>query len=547
MAEPTDTPRGAAAPYPVSSPQVRPETPAAPPTTDGGEQQEYHPVAILAVVALGVAGLYGLTMAICAGVSFILQRPLILDGWTCVVPLMGAALALVAWLQIQRSEGALGGGRLALVGGGICMVVGLVYWSYYLATYLTITRDAERFSDAWIDHVTKGNMETAFWHLLNPAFRPSLPANPENDPVFRNTLEVRFDAPSGAGAATLSQFARRDEVHFLRQAGSELKVEPMGVTSWEYSGNGYIVQRTYRFTTPAGSLEMKMILHGDEAKHGEFPGRQWYIEPDRLTIVPETIRLTLEGQRASALSKNAREYLDRKWLPYLFRGDVDEAYLDTVPVADRDALRQTILERNVAADCILFSVTPFSPSYGPWLSLSAAAVNYHQMLRDSFPGFKAFQEGGLFYADRNRFWVPLDGKKPDEPDFKESFTKKQEEVENAAKALFAHSGSDFTQSLEVNSSAHMPMTRHENGVYSVELEFSMQIPSIKHSVDGLLFMECTDAAADKGPPIPWRIARLELLRAKPLAEQGPPGRGGRMRPGMPQSPPQPPPAPRGGP
>ncbi|HEY1860148.1 MAG TPA: hypothetical protein VGG61_07330, partial [Gemmataceae bacterium] len=318
---------------------------------------------------------------------------------------------------------------------------------------------------------------------------------------------------------------------FLRQAGSDLKVEPLGVISWDYTGAGYVVRQAYRLSAPAGTAEMEMTLHGDEAKHGEFIGRQWYLEPASLTIVPESIRLSPEGQRAAALGNNARAFFE-KWAGKLGVLPID-AFPDTVPVAERAELHRKILERAAIADCMFFAATPCNPGYGSLISWRAATLNYEQILGDSLPGFKAFTEGSLVHADRDRFWVPLEGKKTDEPDFKESYAKKQDEVEKDVKALFAHPSRDFGQTIETNTRARLPVTRHEDGVYSVEVEFSISVTA-NQAVEGIIVMECTDAQIAEGPPIQWRVARMELLRVKPQAS--PTGTRGRPRPGLTRAP-----------
>jgi hypothetical protein len=544
MADPTDTPRGAAVPYPVSSAAARAETSSTPPPMETGEEHDYHPLSILAIAALGVAILYAVVMAIIACVAFIQQRPLILGVWTSVIPIAGAALALVAWLQIQRSEGALVGRKLALAGGAICMLVGLVYWSYFLATLLAVRQGANAVSRAWIDNVAKGNLATAYWYILNPGVRPNLPANPENDVGFRNTLEFRFNGGGEAGVASFSQFCRRDEVHFVLQAGQDLKVEPLGVTSWEYVGTGYVVKQSYRLTGPQGTVEMEMTIHGDEARRGEFVGRQWYIEPEQLALDAKTLRLTPDGQHALNLSVEARNYGDG-WIGKLGNRELESAFLDTVPEAEREQLRQTILTRAAATNCMLLASTPCNPGYGSWLSLRAAALSSRQLMCDTIPGFKEFAEGGLVHADRDRFWVPLDGRKPDEPDFKESFAKKQDDVVKEAKAFFAHPKADFAQYIEWNRGAHMHVTRRENGMFAVALEISFPLFAMKdpQTVDAHLILECPEADAPKVQPTSWRVARIDLQRSKPMA--GPPGMRGRPKMAMPPTAPSPPRGPGG--
>jgi hypothetical protein len=522
MADPTDSPRGAAVPFPVSSV-------SAPPPTETGEEHDYHPLSILAIAALGVAGVYALVMAVCAIVAFFQRQPLIHHWATAVIPLAGAALALVAWLQIQRSEGALSGRKLALAGGVICVLVGLVYWSYYLATLLAIRQGADAVGRAWIDNVAKGNLATAYWYILHPAVRPNLPTNAENDPVYRNALETRLYTGE-AGGASFSQFCRRDEVHFVLQAGQNLVVEPLGVTSWDYSGTGYVVRQSYRLTGPQGSVEVGMTVHGDEAKRGEFVGRQWYIEPERLVIDVKTIRWSGEGRRALGLTENSRQFVD-EWIGKLSNGAMQDAYLDTLPATERVQATKAIFERVAAADCLLLAATPCNPGYGPWLSLRAAMLSSIELMRDAVPGYREFAEGGIVQVDRKHFWVPVSDFKPDEPGFKEAFAKKQDEMVNEVKALFAHPGADFGQNFEVNRAAHMSMSQLENGVFSAALEFSVSPRMTKdpQTIDARLIVECPEADIVKRPPFGWRIARIELQRSRPMT--GPPGRRGRPGPG----------------
>jgi hypothetical protein len=231
------------------------------------------------------------------------------------------------------------------------------------------------------------------------------------------------------------------------------------------------------------------------------------------------------------LGNNARAFFE-DWTGKLGIAPL-QAYPDTAPVAERADLHRKILEREAIAGCMLFAATPCNPGYGSWVSLRAATLSYVQFLGDSLPGFKAFTEGSLVHADRDRFWVGLEGKKTDDPDFKESFAKKQDEVEKEVKALFAHPARDFGQTIETNTRARLPVTRHENGLFSVDVEFSISVTA-NQAVEGFIVMECTDAQIAKGPPISWRVARMELLRVKPQASLT--GTRGRPRPGLTRAP-----------
>src|SRR5207245_2521956 len=154
------------------------------------------------------------------------------------------------WVQVRRSEGTLGGRKLAVAAASICALVGLVYWSYYLATFLAMRQRADAEGRKFLAEVSKGNLDTGYWYTLDPERRPNLPANPESDLAFHQMLEVRFNSLTDPALIRLSGFEQRDEVHVLQQIGKDVQIESLGITSWDFKGEGYILSQAYRLSGP---------------------------------------------------------------------------------------------------------------------------------------------------------------------------------------------------------------------------------------------------------------------------------------------------------
>jgi hypothetical protein len=397
---------------------------------------------------------------------------------------------------------------------------------------------ADAVTREWLTELSKGNLQTAYWYTIDPVQRPRLPANPESDPEFRHTLEVRFNSSEG-GRATLSQFERRDEIHLLRQIGSDVRIEPLGVRNWEFKEEGYLINQTYRLTGGEGSFEVELSVIGKDAKHQEFVGRQWFIVPERLKVRLETVAFTDHGQRALALRAHSRVYLD-SWMAKVAGGQLEESFLETRPLSERERLRGSLLERKAASDGLWLASMVSPPGCdGALLALRAATLEGSQ--RESFPGFKAFLEADFVHQDPARFWVTLESKGED-ANGRQSIQKQQDLVRDEVKAFFAHPEQEFIQALQV-SKGFMPLTHEENGHYYVEHDFSLRLLSTKTLVEGSIVLECSQEEAAKGPPVNWRLLRVELGRARTMA----PPSGGRRMPGMPDAPGDPGVAGRGGP
>jgi hypothetical protein len=544
MADSTDFPRPFETPSTADAPLSAPGLAPAPPSIEERmeHRQLYQPLSVLAVVGLVIAIGYALVVAVGSIIALSKGSPWIMGGWTALFPVFAIVVSVVAWLQVQRSEGTLGGRRLALTGIGVALAFGLGYWAYFLATYLAIRQKADTVAREWMAHLAKGEDEAAFWWALDPLKRPSrLPTDPSNAPAFVKDIETRFNTPEGnAGEGMFSQFERGDLIHVLREAGPDVQIESLGMSEWGYSPEGYHVTLEYRATSREASYDITITLHGNEAQHQEYVGRQWYIAFDKAFVRGEP-RFTEYGKKMAEARMLSQVFIEN-WQARLGRGEIDLAFLDTCDPKVRERLHRPFLARLACGDAMLLGMTPCNPGLTQFYAFSTVNMEANSVLKDSLPGYKKFTEGSLIHADPKRFWVPDESRR--------------EEILNDVKALFADPGPDLVRAMRLSRSM-MPLTREENGRLQVLHHCSLMLESKKMFVEGILYVESDSDAVPDGAPIARRVARIELLRAKSAAQmpmQGRPGMqggpggsgmrpGGRAGPGMPGGPPPLPPVP----
>ncbi len=531
MADSTDNPRSFATPSTADAPLPAPGLAPAPPSIEETmeRRQLYQPLSVLAVVGLVIAIGYALVVAVGSVIALSKGSPWIMGGWTALFPMLAIAISVVAWLQVQRSEGTLGGRRLALAGIGVGLAFGLGYWAYFLATYLAIRQKADSVAREWMAHLAKGEDEAAFWWALDPLKRRSrLPTDPANDPAFLKDIETRFNTPEvGAVDGQFSQFERGDLVHALRVAGPDAPIESLGMSDWGYSPEGYHVTLEYRVTSREASYDITITLHGNEAQHQEYEGRQWYIAFDKSVVRGEP-RFTEYGMKMGWLRNHSQRFIEA-WQKQLNQEGFVEAFLNTCDPKDRERLRRPFVERLACVDAMLLGMTPCNPGPTQVYAFHSVNTDANPVLKDALPEYKEFTEGSLIHADPKRFWVPDESRR--------------EEILNDVRAFFAVPGPALVTAMHFPRSL-MPLTREENGRLQVLHLCSLRIVSKKMFVEGILYVECDSDAVAKEAPIAWRVARIELLRAKSLAHMPMQGRerppGGRMEPGMPGGPPNPP-------
>jgi hypothetical protein len=192
---------------------------------------EYRSLSVLAVVSL----ITGLAAPLC----FI--GPLLM-----VVPLVGAAVSIVALRQINGSAGALAGRWLAAT--GLALSVGSIAAYYSRDAFLKYMRanQAAAFSNDWIKLVQSGNLDAAFRLTVAGAQprpqipEPGMPA-PEKTPLelFKDDPIIKSLVAAGPGSqiecsdtiainhrSTVSQARQRFQVTPPRSS-AETKIEPV--------------------------------------------------------------------------------------------------------------------------------------------------------------------------------------------------------------------------------------------------------------------------------------------------------------------------------
>src|ERR1700737_4887733 len=92
---------------------------------DANSTAAYKPLSLLAVAGIALAIPYALFVLVGGVTALYAGSPFLLSGITVIVPLAAAILSLAALVRINRSEGVLGGGRLATWGLRISLLFGL--------------------------------------------------------------------------------------------------------------------------------------------------------------------------------------------------------------------------------------------------------------------------------------------------------------------------------------------------------------------------------------------------------------------------------------
>jgi hypothetical protein len=282
----------------------------------------YSTVSPLAIGGFFVAVGYSVVIAAGALVALFYRTPWVLPLWSLIFPLTAIVVCWAARSGIASSEGALTGMKLTIWGLYLSFGFGLVYAAYYAACYLSISQMATGFADEWIEDLKTDQVDKAFL-LTVPPPRPNADAN------LRNRLELEYDrGPQGRGK--FSEFRQSQMVRQFEQ-GDGPTVQFLGVQSWDYEAGGYKVMLAYRVTTASLISEVQVQAVGVESAD-EATGRQWYVKDFR----PLKHTVTAEGMRLSALSDQAH-LVAEKWIKKVAEWSWKDAYLDTLPRAEREA------------------------------------------------------------------------------------------------------------------------------------------------------------------------------------------------------------------
>jgi hypothetical protein len=213
------------------------------PTADDNAVPDYRTVSPLAIVSLIV----GIAAPLC------LAAPLL-----SVIPLFGAALALVALRRIGLSDGVMIGRRAALIGLVLCVGSVCAAASYPLAVRYLRTRQAAVVGTRWIDLVLAGDTPHAF-ELTTASLQAPTP--PED----------------GQASDPTSQFAATTSVQDLVELGEPAKVRLERNLTYSPGRQGdCVIEQRYLVTPTNGRADRQPMALRLKLQLGQLPGRaQW--------------------------------------------------------------------------------------------------------------------------------------------------------------------------------------------------------------------------------------------------------------------------------
>jgi hypothetical protein len=490
----------------MSDPSAGP--PSVPASPAVAEPAAYRPLSLLAVVGLGLAGAYAAVVVLGGLVALLQGNPWLMPFWTILFPIAAAVLSLLGLLRVQRSEGTLAGEKAATWGLLLSALVGLSYWAYVGATYFAITREASKAGQDYLDKLAAGDVEGAFRLTLPPAERPPEGAG------LREQLEKRFNNVGEKGIkGPFGGYRQSDPIRLLSLDGRAATAESVGVEKWEYIGGGYQVQLLYRVNRPETTCTMVVTVVGTEPKGSG--GRQWHVVADQSGLPQgQKPQITEEGRALFRAADVAREYYTKDWLEALRTGRPEEAFLGTLPPAERAPLRQSIDGRRVAlvlADALGAGALP--------CAAPAAALARAGLIADpgaareaSLPGFHGFVTGDLVRAEAGTFWAPED---------------LRETIVRLTRAQFGRPGDQLAAALAVDSgmgAARFPFLQRDGDLQTFGFDLMLPLSadasaSPSYLVECRVTVECDAAEAAAGVPKAWRFRSLDLVSGKPL----PPG------------------------
>jgi hypothetical protein len=483
MAEPTDRPAPTSAPAYVAAPE--PQRP--------NDPQLYRPLALSALVGFSLTVLYTLFLLLFTLVALLRRTPLLLGPVALVVPLVTLAICAVGWLQVRRSEGTKAGGSLALWGLLLSLLTGLSYGAYSFASSLAVSQQAQPFALDWFDKLKNGKLEDAFRLTLEPSRRP------REGPNLRSELELRFNAsPDGSGRGQFYGFTQGDLPRFCQLGGAATTVTPLGINEWLYQDGGYRLRQTFQVSTAEGTFQVLVSMHGIDSQGGQ--GRQWRIVYDetKLLQVPTPTAL---GTRMIDLRRSSTSFL-RQWVQKVGEGKLDEAYLETRPVAERGPARTTFERR--------LDIARLAAAFAPGSGGPDADPEGARLLL--LPGYRAYSEGSLVHLDPEKFLAP---------------DAARAEVPAEVKKLFALPAvpPPTFQAEQVRNLLWSKDTQHVRVYHDYQvLLFPKYVAGCMLVVEGDV-RSVDDTTVDPG----WRLSVLELRRGGVMT--GPPGMPMRPRPG----------------
>lgn len=296
------------------------------------ETEVYRPLSGLAVAAFGLAALYAVVLGVVGITCLVSRTPPFLSPWTLLVPATAAVLGVAARQHLRYAEGTRSGEGLVTWAFRLS-ALGLVYLAIYLATFLAVKMQAEKFSREWFEKIRDGKLNAAFLDTRKPEEREN------DDPNDEGRLYIRYGS-SGSRRGELPQFIDSEFVQLLTTP--DATVEDQGVRDLEYDQGGYKVELSYRITTP--EVEYDWIVTARSALNSKKQ-REWLVAPPRPAERP---RFTPLGQARMQMKDEALRLIHHV-ANQRSQGDLTTLYLQSCEPAKRKDLEALMRARVAGA------------------------------------------------------------------------------------------------------------------------------------------------------------------------------------------------------
>jgi hypothetical protein len=215
------------------------------------EVSEYRTMSALAIISL----VFGLLSPLC------FVSPLLM-----VIPLLGAAFAIVALRRIEASDGGLAGRWAALAALVLCSATAVASISHDRVTRHLRSNQAEELARQWIGLLLAGQIEQAF-QLTADGARPPAPPGP-GEPVPKET--------------PFETFTKHAIVKALSTAGVASEVRFNGMSSYRrLPSQQLIVQQEFSITPAAVASEpgapINVVLDLQRSRLAGETNLQWLV------------------------------------------------------------------------------------------------------------------------------------------------------------------------------------------------------------------------------------------------------------------------------
>lgn len=450
------------------------------------ETEIYRPLSGVAVAAFGLALVYAIVLAIVAVISLLSRTPPFLAPWTLVFPALSFALALGASQHLRYAEGTRSGESL-ITWARRLSYLGLVYLAIYVAIFVAVKMQAERFTRTWFDKVKKGELASAFLDTRKPEERDA------DDPNLEERVQNRYGT-SGGGKGEYAAFREQDIVQVLTSGGN-VEIEDQGVRELEYEQGGYRVELSYRVTTPEGVFDW--IVTARSSIMGK--DRKWMITAPRLAERP---RMTALGETRAGMKDDGLRFVmisaNRR-----STGDMIGFYLDTLSSAKRREIAEYLKRRSAGVAGLEIAMG----QYGG-LHFLAGQASLADAERKGVPGLEEFQKQSVATAEP----PPRSPANPHLADAVSVLCRPDADV----RVRVAETGRLLLTVVDERT------VRCEKDVDISVMDKDNPLPvGPKYTLEGRMVVEGVTPEGYQSPE--WRLVKIALLREKPVGPDNPRG------------------------